>query len=294
VSSWGHFGFSRFPDGRRYAEFLTGFFVDGRAGMETLGRIAQNALYFHEGPTSPIPQDLTQFAYRMEVPAGIRKRGAWTVALSALVSAQPVANQFYLDRQGHLSIFHEKLGLIVSGANSKRQPELATFSETSGGQLNHLPISGSLRMDDPGDRRSLAYNTFFADLELPEPSAQSIAFRFAITEMGRVEQAQLAVQLVLKAGEMLETPKVRVVLGADRVELGPDEIEGMIRPHGWSLKVDPSARLVWPVYPFNPYADGPETKLEFAVGVLTVPLRPQPAPGRFRTQDIRFTLEAAK
>ena len=75
------------------------------------------------------------------------------------------------------------------------------------------------------------------------------------------------------------------MLGADRVELWPEEIAGMIRHHGWRLTVDPSARLLWPVYPFNPYADGPETPFEFAVGVLTVPLRPQPASGRFRTQD---------
>ena len=123
----GQFGFSRFPDGRRYAEFLTAFFPEGRGGLEMLGRIAQNALYFHAGPTAPIPQDKPQFSYRMRVPAGIRKREPWTIALSGLTSAQPVMNQFFLDRQCHLSIFHEKLELIVSGANSKRQPELATF-----------------------------------------------------------------------------------------------------------------------------------------------------------------------
>jgi hypothetical protein len=293
VDSWGHFGFSRFSDGRRYAEFLTGFFHDGRLGMETLGRIAQNALYFHEGPTSPIPQDLPEFAFHMKVPAGIRKRGPWTVALSALTSTQPVANQFYLDRQGHLSIFHQKLGLIVSGANSKRQPELATFSETVRGHLNHLPISSALRMEPAVDRLSLAYNTFFADLTLPESSAQAIAFRFAITEMGRVEGAQLALQLVLRPGELLETAKSRIVLGANRLELGPDEIGGLIRHHGWSLRVDPSARLVWPVYPFSPYTNASETELGFAVGLLTVPIQPQRSAGRFRTQDIRFMLEVA-
>lgn len=294
VNSWGHFGFSRFPDGRRYAEFLTGFFADGRIGLEDLGRLAQNALYFHEGQLAPIPPDSARFAYRMQVPAGIRKSGPWTVALSALTSTPPIANQFFLDRQGHLSIFHEKLGLIVSGANSKRQPELATFFETVKGQPNHLPISSTLRMEDSVDSLSLAYNTFFADLEVLEPSSQSVAFRFAVTEMGRVEDARLSIQLVLKPGEILETPNARVVLGADRLELGPDQIAGVIRHHGWSLEVDPSARLLWPVYPFNPYANGPETRLEFAVGVLSVPLRPQSASGRLRTQDIRFVLEAAR
>src|SRR6266446_3281763 len=64
------------------------------------------------------------------------------------ILAAAVLYTFFLDRQGHLSIFHEKLGLIVSGANSKRQPELATFSETVKGQLNHLPISSTLRMEE--------------------------------------------------------------------------------------------------------------------------------------------------
>jgi hypothetical protein len=294
VDPWGHFGFSRFPDGRRYAEFLTAFFPEGRGGLEMLGRIAQNALYFHEGPTAPIPQDKPQFSYRMRVPAGIRKREPWTIALSGLTSTQPVTNQFFLDRQCHLSIFHEKLGLIVSGANSKRQPELATFREMVSGRASHLPISTALRMEPGLDRLSLAYNTFFADLEVPEPSRQQVTFRFAVTEMGQVEEGQLAIQLGLRPGELLETGKTKVMLGPDRVELGPDEVAGLIRHRGWSLRVDSPARLVWPVFPHNPYANAPETSLGLAVGVLTVPIRPQEVGGRFRKQDIRFVLETAQ
>lgn len=294
VDPWGHFGFSRFPDGRRYAEFLTAFFQEGRGGLEMLGRIAQNALYFHEGPAAPIPQDLPRYSYRMRVPAGIRKREPWTIALSGLTSAQPVANQFFLDRQCHLSIFHEKLGLIMSGANSKHQPELATFRETVRGRTSHLPISTALRMEPGLDRLSLAYNTFFADLEVPEPSRQRVSFRFAVTEMGRVEEAQLAIQLVLRPGELLETGKTKVLLGPDHVELGPEEIAGLLRHQGWSLQFDAPARLVWPVFPYNPYANAPETSLGLAVGVLTVPIRPQEVGGRFRKQDIRFVLGTAQ
>ena len=148
---------------------------------------------------------------------------------------------------------------------------------------------------EPGlDRLSLAYNTFFADLEVPEPSPQQVAFRFVVTEMGRVEEAQLAIQLVLRPGEVLETGVTRVVLGLDRVELGPDDVAGVIRHRGWSLRVDSPARLVWPVFPYNPYANAPETSLGLAVGVLTVPIRPQDVGGRFRKQDVRFVLEAAK
>jgi hypothetical protein len=205
-----------------------------------------------------------------------------------------VTNQFYLDRQGHLSVFHEEWGLILTGANSKRQPELATFSETVQGQLHHLPLSSSLRMSEDRDRLGLAYNSFFTELEVTAPTDRQVAFRFDIVERGRVEDAQLTLQLCLKAGEVLETGRSRIVLEEERIERTPEEIGGRIRHRGWVLTVDPTARLIWPVFPFNPYANGPETRLEHAVAALSVPLRLDARPGgsRSRTQTISFTIEA--
>ena len=298
VSPWAHFGFAHFPDGRRYAEFLAEFYEVGklndRSGgvLQLLGRIAQNALYYHEGPTAPIPQDQRQYAQRMTVPAGIRKTGPWVVCLSGLMSTQAVTSQFYLDRQGHISVYHEKLGLIVTGANSKRQPELATFAEKIKGQVYHMPISTRLRTADDLDRLGLAYNTFFAELEATPPTVERAPFRFTIVERGRLEEAQLTLQLCLKAGAALETPTRNIVIGEHRIDLSPEQLGGRFRHNGWTLTVAPSARLVWPVQPFNPYRNGPETGLAHAVGALSVPLRPRAKPGSStRTQAIAFTIE---
>jgi len=297
VDTWGQFGFSNFPDGRRYAEFLTSFFREDSLHMDWLGRLSQDALYYHEGPSRPIPQDQQRYSYQMIIPAGIRKTGPWVVCLSGIVNTQAVNNQFYLDRQANLSVFHQKLGLIITGANSKRQPELATFSEKLHGQVFHMPLSSRLQMRDDHDRLSLAYNTFFTDLYVPTPSDHQVTFRFAITGKGTPsEEAQLTLQLCLKAGEELETAAgKKVLLGSERLDLGPEELGGWIRHHGWTLKIDPTARLVWPVYPHNPYADAPEKGLEHAVGALWVALRRKPQPGRFvrpGEQEIAFTLAA--
>jgi hypothetical protein len=146
VSAWAQFAFTNFAAGRRYAEFLTGFVRPEDITMDVLGRLAQDALYYHAGPAKPIPQDLPRYRHQMHVPAGIRKTGLWTVVLSGLMSTQAVNSQFYLDRQSCLSVFHQQLGLIISGANSKRQPELATFSERLLDQTFHLPISTRLQM----------------------------------------------------------------------------------------------------------------------------------------------------
>jgi hypothetical protein len=273
-ASKGHFGFSRFSDGRRYAEFLTSFFREGLVAYEDLGRLAQNALYYHAGSVSAIPQDLEGYARQLTVPAGIRKTGPWVVCLSGLISTQAINSQFYHDRQGHVSVFHQRLGPIVTGANSKRQPELATLSEKLSGQIVHMPLSSRLQMSEGLDRLSLGYNTFFSDLYVPEPSQSRLSFRFVITGRGEpAEDPRLNLQLCLKPGQMLETATGnRIILGPEPLDLGPNEIGGWIRHRGWKLEVDPEARLTWPVYPHNPYANAPEKSLQHAVGRLTVPL----------------------
>ena len=297
VSPWGQFAFTHFPDGRRYAAFLAGFFDPDKLAMDALGRLSQDALYYHEGPSAPIPQDQERYVYRMSVPAGIRKTGPWVVCLSGIVATQAVNNQFYLDRQANLSVFHSKLGLIISGANSKRQPELATFREKLAGITYYMPVSSRLEMSDARDRLSLAYNTFFSELYVDPPSEQELKFRFVINGKGTPPEESFAtLQLVLKAGETLETAAgKKITLGSEAVELGPEAIGGSIRHHGWTLRVDPSARLVWPVHPFNPYANGPETSLEHAVGALSVPLKLKSRPGHYvrpGEQEIAFSLAA--
>ncbi len=294
VSAWGQFAFSHFADGRGYAAFLTSHFKPETLRVDELGRLAQDALYFHEGTQTPAPQQLPRYAHQMTIPAGVRKSGAWQVAYSGLMNSQAINSQFYLDRQGHLSIFHERLGLILTGANSKRQPELATFSEKLLGQTVHMPISTRLQMSDAQDRLSLAYNTFFSDLYVPTPSERGVSLRFIITGRGRpADDPTLTLQLVLKAGETLETGAGKqITLSTERLEL--TDLGGWIRHRGWKLKVDPTAKLVWPVYPFNPYANAPETNIQYAVGAVSVPLRLKSQPGRYiRTneQEIVFVLE---
>jgi hypothetical protein len=81
-------------------------------------------------------------------------------------------------------------------------------------------------MNEERDRLSLGYYTFFAEAEVPKPSDNRLEFRFALTETGRgrLGDVRLNLQLVLKAGETLETAKTKIVLDDKRIELGPDEI----------------------------------------------------------------------
>jgi hypothetical protein len=294
VNAWGHFGFSHFPDGRRFSEFLTGFFDSDHLTPNSLGRLAQDALYFHEGPTEPIPQDRSRYSHQMTIPAGIRKTGSWTICLSGLISTQAINSRFYLDRQGHVSVFHQKAGLIITGANSKRQPELATFSEKLLGQVVHMPLSSRLQMSETQDRLSLAYNTYFGDLYVPAPSNEEANLRFSISGRGTPsEQAVLTLQLCLKAGETLETAAgKKVTLSDERIEWQPADLGGSIQHHGWTMNLPDGARLTWPVYPHNPYSDAPESQLKHAVGALSVPLNLKARPGHYvRPNELEITFK---
>jgi hypothetical protein len=284
VSMWGHFGFSNFPDGRRYSEFLTSFFPED-GDIQSLSRIAQNVIYYHEGETDSIPQDQNTYSHLMNVPAGIRKSGPWVVCLSGLIEPEDILNNFFLDRQGNLSIFYTGKGLIITGANSKRQPELATFTETLNNTVVHMPLSSHLIMNDKADRLALSYNTFFSLIDIQSTTNEKIGFCIHTYYKWGDASSKLNLQLVLKAGLTLKTGSgLEIKPGKEIIDLGPEILGGSIAHNGWVLHLPPDAHLSWPVYPFNPYADGPETTLDHAIGVLSVPLKEE-------DQEFCFSLE---
>ena len=260
----------------------TGFSEPG-GGFEHLGRLAQDALYYHEGPLAPIPQDAERYAHRMSVPAGIRKTGPWVVWLSGIVATQNVSSRYYLDRQSNLEVFHQKYGLIISGANSKRQPELATFRERIGGQTYHMPLDTRLRMGEQGDRLSLAYNTFVADrrkwTRLPNPAAVPFHGEAERPSRRSLHHAATLPEARRSAGDR-GWPQTHARRGAHRTRgQGPGRIDPPPRLDarlGWRR---PARLARLSVQPRTPKAR--RSPCEYAVGALTFPL-----------EGIGFTLEA--
>jgi hypothetical protein len=56
------------------------------------------------------------------------RRGPWVVTLSGFTRPEAPKNRWELDYQAHVSIFHERSGLIVGGGGGKRQAALSLFS----------------------------------------------------------------------------------------------------------------------------------------------------------------------
>jgi hypothetical protein len=121
-----------------------------------------------------------------------------------------------------------------------------------------------------------------------------VKLRFVINGRGKpADDLRINLQLALKAGETLTTGAGRsITLSEEKIELAPEDLGGSIRHNGWMMKLDPDARLIWPVHPQNPYADAPETQLRYAVGRLTIPLRLQQRSGHYvRPNEKQVELE---
>ncbi len=62
------------------------------------------------------------------------------------------------------------------------------------------------------------------------------------------------------------------MLGEETIRWRAEEVGNWIQHRGWRLRLPPGARVTWPVYPFNPYRNGPETELSHAVGTVSLTL----------------------
>ncbi len=74
---------------------------------------------------------------------------------------------------------------------------------------------------------------------------------------------------------------MRATISDARISWDGDQLGGSITHNGWTLRVPPGAHFEWPVRPYNPYRNGPETRLNRAIGTLTVPLTFTPDPASY-------------
>jgi hypothetical protein len=122
---------SRYPQGRATLRFLVENllrqpFGEGHQGYAFFTEVYR---YVTEGlPDEPL---MLREWYRFpDGPAAVRRLGPWMVCLSGLTRPAQPDNRWLLDRQNHLSLWHNATGLIVGGGGSKGQPDWSTFVVT--------------------------------------------------------------------------------------------------------------------------------------------------------------------
>jgi hypothetical protein len=236
--------FALFPRGRSLLRHLIRNFDPQRDGKGVQGGTLASAFqHCGEGEEEPCLLDQASFSRRYRDWALVGRQGPWFACLSAFV-CPPVNSRWGQDRQSFFSLWHQDLGLVIGGGNSKIQPEWSTFA--AGGR--YLPDSG--RLTDEGDGVVLQYGDVSCGLalELTETEAR-------LTARAQDGMAVNNLVLPLKRGERVRTEAgVDVELGEHALALEPAQIGAWVQLGSLRLTVPWGTRLHWPSYPFNPYA----------------------------------------
>ena len=234
--------------------------------------IAALLLHGHEGPMEEAPADGEGHRFVLTEDGADRamtlRNSPWFACLSAY--ACPVLqNRWIQDRQSFISLWHDRVGLILGGGNTKLQPAWSTFTvgdtgllqHTQGdiapdfepkGELTHIPSAVTL-VREPQPGLDLAYG--------PETCRVRLAFDGGRTATCRLEatcQSGLPVvahlTLIPHLGEPLETGGgATCVLGEAPIEWSAEQVGGWVTHAGCRLTLPECASLHWPALPHNPY-----------------------------------------
>ncbi len=284
----GNVGFTLSAAGRAYLENQW-----SQLGLENLDPdlIASLLLYGEEGPIEPAPAPgETQVFVLTEGGvdrAATVRHGPWFVCLSAYTT--PIVNSRWIqDRQNFVSIFHDQVGLILGGGNTKLQPgwssftvgDLSLLAHTPGdespdfrpkGELYHVPSAAKLVLEpEPG--LDLTYGPETCRIRVRVKDERTLECTIEATAESDLPVAA-HLTLIPHIGQPLETAAgEKVTLGSDPVSLSPEQVAGCVTYGGYRLHVPASAGLEWPVLPHNPYRkDGRASPAEGRVE-LRIPL----------------------
>ncbi len=287
----GNVGFTFSPVGRAYLKNQW-----AQLGLERLDAdlIASLLLYGQEGLASEIstgkdsaPFVLTEGGVDL---AATQRKGPWMVCLSAYVT--PVSTSRWIqDRQNFVSIYHQQLGLILGGGNTKLQPGWSNFTVGDTGllahkpgdenpdflpkgELYHVPATAVLKTE-PQLGLDLTYGpeTCRARVELQDD--RHLVYRIETTS-----QSQLPVvahlTLLPREGKALVTGSGKqVVLGDEPIALPAADVHGQLIYAGCRFKLPEVASVRWPSLPHNPYRkDGRAAAMEGRIEIR-IPFSPE-------------------
>lgn len=264
----GNVGFTFTPVGRAYL---------GRQwalrGAEALDAdlIASLLLYGVEGPAALEAESTGRFVLTEDgAPrAATLRQGPWFLCLSAYCS--PVQdNRWLQDRQNLLSVYHDRVGLIVGGGNTKLQPAWSTFTvgdtsllrhepgDTSPdfmpkGELYHIPGSAALVLE-PALGLDLKYGTEECRVRVAILDERRLGIQLdATVDSGLPVAAHLT--LLPHIGESLRTDGGQeVVVNEAPFDFAAAELAGGIIYAECHFELPASASVHWPAKRHNPYA----------------------------------------
>ncbi|MCI0422851.1 MAG: hypothetical protein L0387_12845 [Acidobacteria bacterium] len=262
----GHFVFSQLEEGRRFAKFLVAQMTRRGTVLPLSSSLLRNFRYYHEGDEAKLSLEKKSYSLSSGSKASVRRKAPWFYALSGF-TAPTTRNRWGLDRQNFVSVWHEGVGLIISGGNSKGQSEWSNFIFPRSGRLAYIPSAGQVRENQV----VLTYEDKKASLEVSPESKTELKIKAALLDPSSSATGQLL--LHLKAGNTCKTAAGGVLSLSDRsIEIRAEDAGGWVEFEGWRINLPAGSKVNFPSYPFDPEERDSRAPLSQARGVLSYPL----------------------
>lgn len=278
---YGNVGFTWTPEGRGFLlRQWTAYAAEG--GKASADMVAQMLLYGGEGggvvPAAAGDQGQTILGSNGAL---IRRDRPWSWAFSAYTCPVP-QNRWIQDRHNYGDVFHDDLGLVIGGGNTKLQPYWSTFTVGDPELLRHQPgdENPNFAPDVPlawvADQATLDLGNGELDLAYGQVQASVSAIRegqdLLLTYRAPADQAVEAhVPLLWRSGELTLADGRSVRLSEEPVALTAAEIGDHFVYAGLRVSVPPGARLLWPCRQHDPYTKDGRSALSNAKLVLCLP-----------------------
>lgn len=247
-----------------------------RMSLEYLARLHFEIDHMETGPGA-VPEPFHNGTFRITLPLGVARAGAWTLGLSAMkaLNREIVPNSDYaLDRQTLLFISHQSVGTIISGAKSKHHPGWSTVRK---GEDAYPVRTGELKLDPDSARATVYYDSFTVNVTWIYGLEPRLIFSSANPDV-------LTTQLVLAAPQGTSfhiNDNTTVEFGDAQRTI--DNVQS-VSANTWRITPGQPGRLVWFVAPFNPYTAGNKSAPSTRRPVLAVDW----------TQRVEFTFGVGK
>jgi hypothetical protein len=261
--------------------------IHQRAGKPFPADYAASLLiHGEEGPAEEVAADADSRVWRMGDEAATVRKRPWFFCTSAFLADLP-QNRWGQDRQNFVSVYHDRVGVIVGGGNTKLQPLWSNFTvgdtsllrHTPGDEdpdfsaregLLHVPDEANYEASEDTGRLALTYGEETCTVTVTPVSDTELTLTCEATANSgdRVEgHVTLIPHITEKALTAdLNTPKVpppprtggklRFASGAEET-LGEDcigrEGEAWVSHAGWRIHMPEGCKVVWPALPHNPY-----------------------------------------
>ena len=283
----GNVGFSWTPEGRGYLLKQVPAYSDNGAKLINADYAASMLLYGGSGE-SVVPASSGDEGTVLlgDNDAIIQRRKPWQWAFSGYACTPP-DNRWIQDRQNLVDVYHDELGLVVGGGNTKIQPYWSTFTVGDPSLLRHTPGDES---PDFTPEIELLWTPDAATLS-NEGSSTAMDLRYGETDC-RVEaairdDASLLLTYRAPAGRNVEghvpllyREEDLQTAGGDTVQLEDKEmvleataVGGHIVYGQLKVTMPAGTLLRWPARQHNPYKKDGSSSLGAAKLVLVLPFK---------------------